>query len=96
MTEIRLNGQTYNLEGMSDAEIAAWLKQRAATDAVMERLSAKYSPDEMAMLGTEQIGDEIQGMDGLLISVQPEQFEPSPEPQPSPIGILTKLNQRKK
>ena len=99
MREIKINGSTYNLGEMSDEEVAAWLKERAATDAVMERLDAKYAPDEIAALGTEQIREEIQGMDNLLISVQSDErvaklcAEPSPPP---PVGILAKMNQRKK
>ena len=82
--EIKLNGSTYNLEGMSDEEVTAWLKDKMISDAVMERLSEKYSPDEIATLGTDQIAGEIQSMGPVELKATTL----SRPRKPAPMGLL--------
>jgi len=58
--EVTVNGSTYVLdEDMTDAELAAWIVRRNATDVIMERLNARYSCEELPALSTEQIRAEI-------------------------------------
>src|SRR5262249_1968657 len=76
--DVKVNGSTYNLEGLSDEEVAAFVKERATIDGVMEMLASKYSPDEIAALGQEQLRGEIERMGGFWISQTPKSQEPAP------------------
>ena len=40
MTEIVVNGSTYDVGEMSEDELAIWLRDRMMTDAVMQKLTA--------------------------------------------------------
>jgi len=88
--EIKLNGSTYNLDDdMTDEEVTAWIKDRMVTDAVMERLNAKYSPDQIAALGADQIAGEIQSMGPVELKAVAR------VPEPAPMGILRRMERGK-
>jgi len=83
--DVKVNGSTYNLEGMSDEEVAAWIKDKMITDAAMERLNAKYSSDEIATLGAEQISAEIRSMGPVELKAVERNHEPAP------MGLLGRM-----
>ena len=51
--EIELNGQTYNVTDMSDAEIIQWARERRAIDAAMIQLRHKYRLPHLNALWSE-------------------------------------------
>ena len=59
MTEIVVNGSTYDVGNMSDDELAVWLRDRLTTDAVMQRLTRNIRQTRLPRSAQNKSGQKL-------------------------------------